>query len=346
MNPMPASRPSDVAAREAAARVSVVVPVHADRGTLPATLASVLAQEHVDVEVLVVDDGFSEELGRYLASLTDPRIRVLHETGGLSSSRNHGAEHATNELVAFVDDDDLWAPTKLAEQIAALRADPAARWCYCGAVSFIQIDGLPLVHHQPAPDPRAIRTTLLRGSAIPGGGSSVLCERALVFEVGRFRVMPAAEDWDMWIRCSASAPAASVDRPLVAYRIWEQRRASMSSDARVMERSWQGVADLHAAEAADAGVHADRAAFQAYLAHIAARNGSAWEAASRNARAALAGQPKRLTWVVPTLVAPRACARLAMRRSAREIPPSWSSEIRTWLPEALTASPPVADRAG
>ncbi len=345
MNPMPAS-PTSATAHEAPVGVSVVVPVHADRGTLPATLASVLAQERVDVEVLVVDDGFSEDLGRYLASITDPRIRLLHQTGGLSRSRNHGAEQATNELVAFVDDDDLWAPTKLAEQVAALRADPAARWCYCGAVSFIQTDGLPLVHHQPAPDPRSIRTTLLRGSAIPGGGSSVLCERALVLEVGGFTVMPAAEDWDMWIRCSAAAPAASVDRPLVAYRIWEARRASMSSNVEIMERSWQGVADLHAAEAAAAGVRADRAGSQAYLAHVAARNGSAREAASHNVRAALAGQPKRLLWVVPTLVAPRASARLAMRRSASAIPPTWSSEIRSWLPQALTAAPPTANRAG
>ena len=258
MNTMPGRRSDTTSGAELPA-VSVVIPVHADRGTLPATLASVLAQELVAVEVLIVDDGFSAELGRYLAGLEDRRIHVLHQTGGLSRSRNHGAELATSGLVAFVDDDDLWAPTKLIEQIRALRASPGARWCYCGSVSFTDDGAVSLVHHQRAPDPESIDATLLRGSGIPGGGSSVLCERSLLVEAGEFRVMAAAEDWDMWLRLARTARAARVDRPLVAYRIWEDKRASMSSHAKLMERAWRDVVEMHASEAASAGVHADRA---------------------------------------------------------------------------------------
>jgi glycosyltransferase involved in cell wall biosynthesis len=322
-------------------KVTAVIPTHAARGTLVSTLASVLAQEGVDMSVIIIDDGFSEENGRFLAALDDPRVTVLHATGGASQSRNCGALHATTEFVAFVDDDDVWAPTKIAEQIAAIRAEPGARWCYCGSVSFVERHrageepSLELVHHQPAPDPDTVTTELFRGNCIPGGGSSTVCDRILLLQIGGFSPMvPGSEDWEMWMRLAAAAPAASVDRPLVGYRVWESQSASVSSNAAKMERSWRRVVNLHASEAARSGVSADRAGYQAYLAQVAARNGNRWEAATRNARAAL-GIPRRLLWVLPTLIAPRASGRFAARRAARKIPASWRAEVGGWLSQAV-----------
>src|SRR5215208_5234996 len=103
--------------------VSVVVPTRNRSALLSRTLRSALRQERVDFEVIVVDDASDDETPALLSALDDHRVRVLrHETlRGLSSSRNHGAEHARAEWLAFLDDDDLWAPDKLFRQVSAAK---------------------------------------------------------------------------------------------------------------------------------------------------------------------------------------------------------------------------------
>ena len=106
--------------------VTVVIPTR-DRGhLLPRSLRSALAQRDVTLEVVVVDDGsvppaaHNKVVARVCA--TDARVRVLrHMTPkGVSAARNSGIEAATGRWIAFLDDDDIWAPQKLASQLAAL----------------------------------------------------------------------------------------------------------------------------------------------------------------------------------------------------------------------------------
>ena len=112
------------------APVGVVIPTRDRRDLLAATLDSVLAQRDVQVEVVVVDDGSRDGTADWLRSLDDPRVRVLrNETAiGTGAARNRGLHEVTADLVAFVDDDDLWAPDKLARQVAAIEATPGAGW--------------------------------------------------------------------------------------------------------------------------------------------------------------------------------------------------------------------------
>ncbi len=99
--------------------VSVVIPTRNRSALLTRTLRSALRQERVAIEVIVVDEASIDETPAVLAAVGDPRLKVLrHETPrGLSSARNHGAEQACGEWLAFLDDDDLWAPSKLWRQV-------------------------------------------------------------------------------------------------------------------------------------------------------------------------------------------------------------------------------------
>ena len=117
--------------------VSVVIPTRNRADVLKAhALPSALAQRDVDVEVVVVDDGSDDDDDRRaLEGLTDSRVRVVrHATReGQSRARNTGIEAALGEWIAFLDDDDLWSPDKLREQLDAAAADHA-EFVYTGGV--------------------------------------------------------------------------------------------------------------------------------------------------------------------------------------------------------------------
>ena len=111
------------------ASVSVVIPAFNRSELLREALRSVLAQSYVDWECVVVDDGSSEDLS--FAGTLDPRIRLIRQPNqGVSMARNRGIANSAGELVAFLDSDDLWLPTKLEKQVAAMNADPSVGLCH------------------------------------------------------------------------------------------------------------------------------------------------------------------------------------------------------------------------
>ena len=103
--------------------VSVVIPTRDRSRLLGLTLHSVLWQRGVVVVVVVVDDGSTDDTAQTVAGLADPRVRLVrHDTAqGVSAARNRGITEAHGRWVAFLDDDDLWAPDKLACQLQAAR---------------------------------------------------------------------------------------------------------------------------------------------------------------------------------------------------------------------------------
>ena len=120
-----------------APEVSVVVPTH-DRGDLlTRTLRTILWQRDVDLEVLVVDDGGPDPAvaAHVVAELADDRVVLARNAvpAGVSAARNRGIAAARGAWVAFCDDDDLWAPDKLALQLAAAHRSGRG-WVYSGAV--------------------------------------------------------------------------------------------------------------------------------------------------------------------------------------------------------------------
>lgn len=199
--------------------VAVVIPTHNRAALLQRTLASVLAQREVDLEVIIVDDGSDASEAREVRRCEQQRVRVVRndDARGVAAARNLGAGETDATWVAFCDDDDLWTPTKLERQIAAAETT-GRRWAYTGAVKF---ELGPVVWQlMAAPDPSAVASRLPYQNAIPAGSSNVLVHRAALMEAGGFDArLRHLADWDMWLRLLQLGPPAHAPGIGVGYRL-------------------------------------------------------------------------------------------------------------------------------
>jgi glycosyltransferase involved in cell wall biosynthesis len=117
--------------------VSVVIPTYNYGRFLPEALASVLGQTHEDLEVIVVDDGSTDNTPDVLASVKDPRIKSVRTTNrGDSAARNTGLSMAHGKFIAFLDADDRWRPNKLELQLQVLNAEPEVGFVFGDFVRF------------------------------------------------------------------------------------------------------------------------------------------------------------------------------------------------------------------
>ncbi len=203
--------------------VSIVMPTFNRMEFLPATVESVFLQTMADWELIIADDGSNADTVAYLESLThDKRVRLLrlNHSGNPGIARNAGIAAARGTLLAFLDSDDLWVPTKLERQIAALRADPECGWSYTAFVT-VDADGVPLVSEQNrrwTPYGGRIFPEVVRAAAairLP----SVLVSTELVRETGGFdETIDRSEDYDLWLRLALRSPVRVVDEPLIRVR--------------------------------------------------------------------------------------------------------------------------------
>jgi len=198
-------------------QVTVVVPTRDRRSLLLRTLRSALAQEHVTLEIVVVDEGSSDGTEAAVEGLGDERIRLVrHERPrGVAAARNAGIAAASGDWVAFLDDDDLWSPRKLAAQLA-VAAERAADFTYTGAL-FVSADLEPLLERE-APAAAELRERIPLANPVAAGGSSVVVRAALAREVGGFdERLEQLTDWDMWWRLADAGTPAPCPETLVAY---------------------------------------------------------------------------------------------------------------------------------
>ncbi|MGI8721965.1 MAG: glycosyltransferase, partial [Geodermatophilaceae bacterium] len=253
-------------------RVTVVIPTRNRSGLLRQTLGTVLAQEDTDFDVVIVDEGSTDETPEMLQRWPHDRLTVLrHEQAkGVSAARNAGLAAATGPWVAFVDDDDIWSPTKLAAQLAAARRTPEAGWVCAGAV---RVDSrLRLRGAERTPVPADVGRTLLARNVIPGGASGVLARADLVRQVGGFdETLSNLADYDLWIRLGLAGGMAVVDRPLVGYRV---HTAGMAHDVRRSERELTYVEQKYADAREEYGLTVQRERFLWYFGALSLRQGN------------------------------------------------------------------------
>ena len=124
-------------------RVSVVIPTYNRARWLRDAIRSALQQTHRPLEVLVVDDGSTDDTGRLCADMGPPVRHILQEHSGAAVARNRGLEEARGEYVAFLDSDDLWQPRKLEVHLAVHRALPQVGWSISDS-QVIDVEGRPL----------------------------------------------------------------------------------------------------------------------------------------------------------------------------------------------------------
>jgi glycosyltransferase involved in cell wall biosynthesis len=244
--------------------VSVVIPTRDRWPLLSTTLWGALAQQGVEHEVIVVDDGSGDETPHRLAAVDDHRLRVVrHEhSRGVAAARNSGIAEARGEWLAFLDDDDLWSPHKLALQIAAARAGKAT-FAY-GAAVVLDEHRRP-VEVLPAPDADDALRLVLPRNLIPASGSNVLASADAVAAAGQFdEGLSHFEDWDLWLRLADGGRAAVCAEVVTAY---VQHDGSMLlTDKRGLVDQFERLAEKHRGLSERRGARFDRAGLTGYLA--------------------------------------------------------------------------------
>lgn len=281
---------------------------------LAQALRSVLCQVDVDLEVVVVDDSEGAGAAPVVARFADPRVRLLRTGGGrgAGAARNTGIAEAHGGWIAFLDDDDLWAPTKLAAQLAgAIAAD--AGWVYGGDVTVDE--SLRVIAGAPPPMPAQVVRDLARHNAVPAGCSNVAIRRDVLASVGTFdSTLATSEDWDLWVRLASVGEPARVSGPLVAVRS-HPAMASRSID--------RMLADIDIV-AARYGLAVDRARHERWAAWMCLERGRRRAALSHYARAVLAGDLKSIARAGAAVIRPG-----LVRRPASV--GAWAREADVWL---------------
>jgi glycosyltransferase involved in cell wall biosynthesis len=310
-------------------QVSVVVPTMG-RPVLVLALRSVLDQRDVDLEVLVVDDGSGGRARPLLERVGDPRVRMLgHDRRrGPAAARNTGVGEARGAWVAFLDDDDLWAPDKLARQLAA--ADAAHRaWVYTGTVNVD--DRLRILEGGPPPPPEQVLELLSRYNPLPAGASNVMVRADALARVGGFDPrLRRTEDWDLWIRLAREGPPAAVACPLVAYRMHPRSNAFVDTDGILTETAV--IERRH-------GIPVDHAAHLRRAAWISLRAGRRWQAAGYYAQAVRRGNLASLPRAAVGLAYPGVASTRRRRRWGGDPEMArWQADAQRWLGELLGAS--------
>ncbi len=198
-------------------RVSVVIPAYNGAKFLGTAIDSALAQTWTDQEIIVVDDGSNDDTGQVVARYGNAVRYLWQKNAGTSVTRNRGIAEAQGEYIAFLDQDDWWAPNKLELQVAALEANPEAALVYTDFETH-RSDG-SIVNSYLKSRPRAhgwVLDQLLQSNMILP--STVLARRAALLEAGGFDpAIRYTEDIDLWLRMAARWQFTVIPRVL-AYR--------------------------------------------------------------------------------------------------------------------------------
>ena len=198
--------------------VTAVIPTYNYGRFVAQAVESALAQTYSNIEVIVVDDGSSDDTREQLAAYGE-RVRYIYQTNqSVAAARNTGIRSARGSLIAFLDADDLWHPQKLEIQMRCLAKHPT--------VGLLAVDRLtegaqtwPLLNGSAHPRERTVTVEelVLRPLFAPSG---VLVRKECFDAIGYFdTTLRNAEDYDMWIRIACRYPIVKLQVPLWWYRV-------------------------------------------------------------------------------------------------------------------------------
>lgn len=214
--------------------ISVIIPVYNGARTVLETVQSVLAQTFTHFELIIINDGSSDRTLELLETVDDSRVRIFsYKNGGLPVARNRGIEQSQGQYITFIDADDLWTPTKLADQLMALQNNPDAGLAYSWTLTMDDKTGA--LHPGKFVSFKGdVHGQMLLSNFIASGSNAMLTAEAIQ-NVGEFdAALTSCEDWDYWLRVAARWPFVVVPKPQILYR---QSSSAMSSKVDVMEHN-------------------------------------------------------------------------------------------------------------
>lgn len=217
--------------------VSVVIPTFNSGPLVEEAVASVLAQTRPAAEIIVVDDGSTDDTRQRLARFGKQIDYVWQPNSRVAAARNTGVRRAMGEAIAFLDADDVWHPAKLARQVALLETRPEIGLLatdltdWPGALAAVDELGPEVVVEIPL-------SQLLVFNSL--ATSSIIVRRKVLAQAGEFDpALSGPEDYDLWIRCTQVASTMMLRQPLTGYR---NTAGSLSKQAETMRR---GLLHIH-----------------------------------------------------------------------------------------------------
>lgn len=204
-------------------RVSVVIPAYNAAGFITTTLDSVKAQTYADWELVVVDDGSTDDTKAVVDAWlqrTGSAGRCLRQPNGrIAAARNAGIKAASGELIATLDHDDLWRPEKLARSVAEYDAHPGT--ALVGHHTDVMQDGKFVRVERKGPGGDALYDVMLfEGNRVSPSGA--LFSKKAALAIGGFREgdrYNTVEDYDFWMRLAKTGPFRFIDEVLSSYTV-------------------------------------------------------------------------------------------------------------------------------
>lgn len=200
--------------------VSVIIPTHNRCHLLARAIKSVLRQNFLDFELVIVDDCSTDETRKIVNQFNDDRIKffLMEKQGGGSAARNLGIKYAQGNYVAFLDDDDEWYAEKLIYQVQLMNLNHDIGLVYTGFVYIDSHTNQPVNKFIPAMKGH-LNDRLLKANCI-GTTSTVMIRKECFETVGFFNEsLKSCQDWDMWIRISENYKVDYINDVLVSYYV-------------------------------------------------------------------------------------------------------------------------------
>jgi glycosyltransferase involved in cell wall biosynthesis len=208
-------------------KVSIIIPTYNRGWIIKEAIESVLAQDFIDFELIVVDDGSTDNTSEILHSYREDITVFQQNNKGVSAARNRGLSEASGRFIAFLDSDDLWLPKKLSRQVDYFNLNPDAMICQTEEI---------WIRNNMRVNPKKRHKKLSGMIFEPSldlclvSPSAVMIRRSLFEEVGGFdETLPACEDYDLWLRISCRYPVFLIDTPLIIKRGGHSDQLSASS---------------------------------------------------------------------------------------------------------------------
>ena len=220
--------------------ISIIIPAYNARKTIIKTIESVRQQTHTDWELIIINDGSTDDTIEVAKSIEDSRIRVFdYLNGGVATARNRGIERATGDYIAFLDADDTWTSNKLELQLKALQQNPQASVAYSWTYFLYEATGVcspsEPIYHQGN-----VYTELLSNNFLCSGSNPLIRSEA-IDAVGFFdSSFPHCADWDYYLRLAGLYEFVVVPQHQIYYL---QSANSMTSKIGAIEKQLAAMLD-------------------------------------------------------------------------------------------------------
>lgn len=203
--------------------VSIIIPAHNEQDYIQKTLDSVLNQTYTNLEVIIVDDGSTDETKKRVLANKDKRLFYLYKKkGGVGSARNVGIRHATGDILTFLDADDLLNKNAVQESIKCLNKNPDCNVCY----SYVSVlTGSRLTPMKMQPLIGNVYNKIRKHFFLACGSNAFLKKEAVLF----YDTNLVIEDWDYFIRVAKNNHFCCTKKYLIMYRKHRHNRSDRFS---------------------------------------------------------------------------------------------------------------------